>query len=112
MTGAERPTFIAIDSQALYWADFPGDELNVVPKQGGANVVLATGQDIDSQLVLDGTHIYWVSHDDVRRIAIGGGAVETVADNAGAWAVAVDGTHVYWSSFSLGDGSAIWRLPK
>ena len=78
--------------------------MNAVPVGGGSVTTLASGQNDPGSLVVDGTHVYWVttavpSYDGtVNEVPLGGGSVTTLASGQNdPSSLAVDGTHVYWA---------------
>lgn len=61
-------------------------------------------------IAVDGTHVYWVSQDDIDHTPAvwyapkeGGGAPLTVTVGGFPASVAVDATHVYWSDAAAGE---------
>jgi hypothetical protein len=104
MGEAGGPSAIAVDATHVYWTDAKAKTLMKVPKQGGAPVTLASGQDGISALAIDAANVYWVNNltgdlGSVMKVALGGGtpipiATQQYAPNS----VAVDAMHVYWTT--------------
>jgi hypothetical protein len=84
-------------------------QIKRVPLPGGAAVVVANvanpigGRD----LVTDGSFLYWADNAGLRRMALGGGTITTLASSSTLLRVGVDGNFVYYS-----DGNRINIVPK
>lgn len=88
--------------------------------QGGAcqagacqPVMLASGEVTPSRLAVEGGWLYWSSYSSnaVKRIAVDGGVVQTLAAGMGhPLGISADSDHVYWLSDSPTDGGA-WEAP-
>ena len=79
----------------------------------GPLTVLTEGQVAAGELALDGTHVYWVSHDkpeaSIHRIARGGGADEVLFTGEGSVLdLRLHGGQLYW----LGQGEGIGRIVR
>jgi len=70
-SGHHEPTGIAVDSTAVYWADYfttvgdggaiAGGAVFKVPLGGGPTVTLATGQPGPVHVAVDSTSVYWTN---------------------------------------------------
>lgn len=100
------PEHLAIDADNLYLGT--NDEIIVLPKSGGAAVVLATGQGSINRLAVDATHVYWTTGSaELRRVAKSGGSVSTlVAGMTIPRGLAVNGQEVFW-----GDADDLYKAP-
>ena len=84
-------------------ANYPArDESQIkrVPLTGGAAVVLATSPGVIGirDLVTDGSYLYWADALGVRKMAIGGGAIQTLASGETFSHLGLDGSVLYYSS--------------
>jgi hypothetical protein len=79
-----------------------------VPLAGGGAVVLATSPAVigNRDLVTDGSFLYWADADGIRRMAIGGGTVQTLVSGETFARLGLDGPVLYYSS-----GNSILRVP-
>jgi DNA-binding beta-propeller fold protein YncE len=86
------------------------------PLDGGASVTLAALEPLQVWIACDGTNVYFtdVSHGTVAKVAVGGGAVTTLASGqTSPRDIAVDVTSVYWVTGLSGGNSEILKLtPK
>jgi sugar lactone lactonase YvrE len=118
----ENIKLIAADSTSVYWTS--GSSIMKVPLAGGAAMELAktSGSGNVWGMASDGVHVYWTdmgsastekNDGSVKRVAVAGGPVETIADGLPfkPWGIAVDDIHVYWVINSDNDGS-IMRMRK
>ncbi len=120
---------LAIQGQNLYWTvgaqacDTPpcptSDPGWVMTESlaGGAPVELAqfTAKYRSLPLIaVDADYVYWTVPEQIRRVPIGGGAVETVASNQGRfYALLLTDTDVYWSTDApSGAPAGIRTVPK
>jgi len=99
--------FLTLDSDNVYFGYLgtPNGGIDRVPKDGSSNptCILCDGG-VPRDLATDGVHVYWtdngVTPNEVRRVAIGGGTVQTLWSGqlAGGYPtpVAIDSSHVYW----------------
>ncbi len=83
-TGLDQPGSIAVDANDVYFSTF-GDaadhgSIRRVPKSGGPVTVLADGEHVPFNLVVDGTRVYWTANDDSVS---SGGAIRAVAKSGG-----------------------------
>jgi hypothetical protein len=93
----------AVDATHVYWT-IPEDSENKgsiskVPLAGGQPIVLATGLDGPSEIVADGTYVYWIGDygGQVLRVPVAGGTPTMVAANPWlATQLKLDATSVYW----------------
>lgn len=117
-----RPVWVATVSGGFVWSASNSD--GTVPLVGmmreGVVTNFTAAVDTAWELTTDATHVYFFTHDgDVRRVSMGGGAVETVATKQEPiMAIAVDDGHVYWSTWgphasgSYKPYGKIFRAPK
>lgn len=106
VTEASEPWGIALDGERVYWV--APDALMAAPLSGGASTALAVAG--GTRVVVDADHAYVAaSSGHVFRVALAGGAVETIsAGGAGsAEGLAVDDAFVYWT-----ENEALLRAPK
>lgn len=82
---ADTPTYLAFDSEHVYFSDFFSGAIGRAPKAGGEVTVLASGQANPVDLIVDDTHVYWVSRagnvvgeGSFSRVAKTGGSVEVL----------------------------------
>ena len=80
-----------------------------VPLTGGSAVTLATSPSLVGMrdIVNDGSYLYWADATGLRKMAIGGGAITTLATGTSLSSVGLTATRVYYSS-----GAAIRSVPK
>ena len=57
VTGQDSPNSIAVDSDALYWAN-SGGEVMRASQDGGAVTALATGRSDPGDIAIDDTNVY------------------------------------------------------
>jgi hypothetical protein len=105
---------VAVDTLGVYWV--ADGVLIRVAKTGGEAVVLATDRRFNA-LASDGKHVYWTVGRDglaVRRVAVSGGAVETLVEDAMLFpiSVAVDDRFVYWVGALEHEAGWLSRVPK
>lgn len=117
---ADLPGGIAVDEEALYWAEGSSVQGSVQKMRLSDQTVSAVAEDqVSPALVtLDGGHLYWITlfqGGAVTRAPTAGGAAEIVAGDL-AWptGVAVDGAHVYFTAYGqLEPGYGVLaRVPK
>lgn len=85
-------------------------QIKRVPLAGGAAVTLATSPaTIGDAEVLDndGTYLYWADASGLRRMALGGGAITTLASLSGIKSVGLDASNVY-----VATGNTVYSVPK
>lgn len=83
-TGIDQPGSLAVDDGYVYFAAY-GDEaahgsIRRVARSGGPVTVLADGESVPGNVVVDGTRVYWTSNDGQRSNA---GAIRAVAKSGG-----------------------------
>jgi hypothetical protein len=77
------PRSLAVDATTVFWTNDDGTVVKLDKGAPGTTpTVLAAGQHSPLSLALDAEYAYWASPGDgaIRRVAKGGGAVETIAD--------------------------------
>lgn len=90
---------VVVDDATIYWQS--GVDILATDKQSLNTTILASGQQAPISLVQDGTHVYWANYSGghIRRVAKGGGAVETLAGGQNQPRVFdLDDTEVYWGN--------------
>ena len=92
-------------------ANYPSQresQIKRVPLAGGAAVVLATSPAAigNRDLVTDGSSLYWADAGGIRRMAITGGAVQTLVSGGTFAHLGLEGTVLYYSS-----GNSILTVP-
>lgn len=114
---------VAVDATNVYWTatvrtneqqGIASNDLMMVPKAGGVSTTLAShDQDNDqtsSDLVVDGSNVYWPRQDAIVRVPAGGGQAVTLAQGqCTASAVVVDATSTYWTD---GNAGTVMRLAR
>lgn len=115
--GQANPRAIAVRDGFVYWTDVAdGSILRTAdhltgPADSGVRTAsrLASGLVAPTDLVLLGGFVYAPDQaGHIRRVALDGGDLETIADVDGMpYGVATDGTSIYWSV--LGDEGGIYR---
>lgn len=79
-----------------------------IPKSGGAPAVVVDGQMPAADFALDGSHVYWMTEDDIFKVPRSGGkATKVVEKLQHGRDLAVDDQFVYWA-----DRTRVQRLPK
>jgi hypothetical protein len=105
LASEQSPGFIAVDRANVYWTNAlcdGGGSVMKVPIDGGAPVVLASGQDCPLGIAVDDTSVYWTNNiagGSVMKAPIAGGP-PTVLVPAQHYpsGIAVDATDVYWTT--------------
>lgn len=94
---------IAADATTIYWIGTGGTVQSHLKTGTAPPTTLATNETIVTNLVTDGTALYWGAADgSIHRLPVLGGASKKLATNQGTLrAVAIDPTNVYWTSSSL-----------
>jgi hypothetical protein len=71
-----------------------------VPLAGGTPTLLASGEDWPTYIAVDAMGVYWTTQQEVRRLPLAGGAVETLASNEtnATHPIALSVTDVYWGA--------------
>jgi hypothetical protein len=110
-TGLSRPFALAVVDSTVYTAEF-GDAnsgLFALPAAGGTPQRLGDAGGGVFSMVADGSHVYWSHQGGVRRIALAGANIESVASTAETRAIAVVDGWLYWVSSETSAG--IYRRP-
>ena len=113
ITGASRPTGVAVDGAHIYWSNFASGTIGRANLNGTAvNQSFITGADANDPdgVAVDDAHVYWANLNSgtIGRANLNGTGVNQsfisgVIDPCG---VAVDDAHVYWGRTS---GTTIGR---
>lgn len=106
---------LSADGSGVYWiqggqssASLPGAVCKV-DLTGGVPTTLVPGLADAFGLAVDGTWIYWVEYNSVRRVPKAGGQVQTLASALGELhGIALDSDYVYTSQWN----GSIFRVPK
>jgi hypothetical protein len=104
-SATEVPNRIATDGVNVYWTSDRAGTIMAAPIEGGAPVVLATGQVGAWGIAVSGGDLYWtrsipfaVDAGTVQRMPLDGGTPETIASSqANPQDIATDGVRVYWA---------------
>ncbi len=122
-SGKDSISVLAVDSANAYWLSLGA--ILKAPLTGGPVTTLIDDVGVGNVwgLASDGSHLYFTDRNNfrsddantgaVRRVAVDGGRVETVAANLRGrpWGIALDDTHVYWV-INAERGGGIMRIPK
>jgi hypothetical protein len=100
---------LGLDATRVYWTN-PGTgagdgKVLAVPIDGGAVVVLASGEESPSALAVGVTAVYYAAGGSIKVVPVAGGAPATIASGAEVdlpGAIAVDSESVYWTNQSAG----------
>jgi hypothetical protein len=105
------PFGIALDANYAYVTDDSNDAVWKVPLDGGTTTRLASSND-PLDIVVDGSHAYWVGGDGLSAVPLVGGPSAILASGSwSAYGVAVDAADVYWAVFAqASDGSPIGQI--
>jgi len=116
VTDQANPDGVTVDSANVYWNAYGKSSLGdtvvaKMPKGGGPAVVLASGKGGGQDLLVDSTHVYWLTgFGQLWRVPIAGGAADRLADGQGVarylWLTA---DTIHWTSSSYGN---VMALPK
>jgi hypothetical protein len=102
--GADSAIAIAADASTLYWITTGGLVMSQPKSQQAPATELSSNESINSNLVTDGTTLYWADgggagNTNIRRMSVTGGGSKIIASKQGSVrVVAVDATHVYWTA--------------
>ncbi len=109
----EAITYANVDGTyyGYFVANYPSQsesQIKRVPLTGGAAVVLATSPAVigNRDLVTDGSVLDWADAGGIRRLAIGGGTVQTLVSGQTFAHLGLDGPVLYYSS-----ANSILRVP-
>jgi hypothetical protein len=105
--GASLVSGVAVDSNAVYWAESGTCEANAadgaimsVPLGGGTPTTLASQQACPAGLSIDTNAVYWATSAAILSTPKMGGAVTTIATGAmNPLSLTVDAANVYWTDF-------------
>jgi sugar lactone lactonase YvrE len=89
---------IAVDADAVYWADLGNSKVMKVPLSGGASVILASNQAQPRGIAVNTSAVCWTNSgsDTVMRIGLSGGTPVTVASTQKyPFGIAMDADAVY-----------------
>jgi hypothetical protein len=100
---AYEPHAIAVDDVNVYWSR-TGDNGTTAavmrtPRRGGPSVVLAQDY-VESNLVTDGSFVYWADGASVVRVPVAGGSPVTLATAGDIACLALDEDKVYWTAYT------------
>jgi len=107
---ASAPRAIAVDATNVYYTTADGAVVQV-PKAGGAEHTLATGQSQPATLAVDEEAVYWTTSDGaLRKTAIGDTIVNNLASVGGPiGGITVDDTCVFFSDTNAGAIKMVWK---
>jgi len=110
-TGGTGFSRIAVGDAGVTWTDFYTSSVLRVPKQGGAEVIVAQLPGNVGDVALDGDVVYAAAGTSIFRIASPGAPPEPVAPigGSGAARLAVDGDTLFFTDAQAGD---VARVPK
>lgn len=91
---------IKVDATHLYLADKNRRVITRVPKRGGAEETLASGQDGLYEFDINDTHVFFMSTYGVRRVAKTGGTVQDLIKTTEVRYIRVVGEDLYWSGWN------------
>lgn len=132
VSGEVNPGSLAVDSSRAYWFGENRSVVKSAPLSGGVPTVLAESALVRiggssngtlGDLVIDATHLYWISNGvgpdgpglfgTVSKVPldVGSPTVVVAIMDGSARDLAVDSTHVYWTT-SYEVGGAVMRVPK
>jgi hypothetical protein len=104
---------------AVVWSDSNPVAIRAVSPSGGPTRTLAVGGDPVTQLVFDGTTIYFLAYNHtaqtglIGRVALAGGPVTPLTGASTIpIAMAVDDAYVYWIEYVSGKITAVSRVAK
>ncbi len=106
----ENPPF-SVDDLYMYVGD--GHVLKKISLQGGMAEQLAIGSGFITNVVTDGSFVFWAETNAVRRVAVGGGPVTELSSYTGKEemrSVSVANGYAYWIE-RVGFDEAIKKLP-
>ena len=84
-------------------------QIQRLPKSGGKPVTVVEGQDPGPAFAIDGTHVYWITEDDLFKVPrAGGSATKLVAKLEHGRDLTVDDQFVYW----LDRSGRVQKMPK
>jgi surface antigen len=110
-----QPASAPVDFEAITYASAGGNwygyfvanypaygesQIKRVPLTGGSAVVLATSPALigNRDLVTDGSFLYWADAGGIRKMAIGGGGIQTLVSGTTFAHLGLDGSELYYSS--------------
>ncbi len=109
-SGKSNANAMAIDSENLYWTEYPASNVKKVTLDGGSVTTLASGQLGVLAIAVDSTSLYWTEESDtgfpnytqtgtVTKAALDGAMPTTLASGqSNPNSVAVDSTSIYWTN--------------
>jgi hypothetical protein len=102
---------IAVDNDYVYWTGFgfgPTGTVSATPLDGGATIVLASMQQLPSEIAVDQTNLYWINQGysaqtgSVMELPLPVGTAQpfVLASGVAPEALAIDCQYVYWTDFN------------
>ena len=110
------PTWLAQDSNYVYFTSEYGGTVSKVAKSGsGSATTLASQLSMPFLIAVDSTNAYWTnwggaadSQDPaIQKVGVDGSAFGTLATGSAGTSIAIDSTYVYWAQ-----GNVLVRTPK
>jgi hypothetical protein len=95
-TGEGGVVGTVIVGDTLYALESASGRIVAIPASGGAPRVLASGITRASQLVSDGTTLYWIAGGRIASMPIAGGPVNVLEPSTAAQSLAVDDATLVW----------------
>ncbi len=105
-SGQGEPVAIAVDTTHVYWANFGGNSIARVSKEGGPVELLATSQLQPTALAIDADSGFWVASgsDTIVSAPKNGDARQLLASSTGTLSrLAIVDERVYWTDAELGN---------
>lgn len=101
--GQQTPFNVVLKDGDAWWGTAGGKVCRHSKDGTGNTTCPVTGEGQLFEIAVDGTHVYWISGGvagRIRRMALGGGAVEDVVGNLSTpLGLAVDGDRVCWTEY-------------
>ncbi|MBS7636460.1 VCBS repeat-containing protein, partial [Candidatus Bathyarchaeota archaeon] len=113
--GLNQPSFVAVDSNFVYFSEFGTLQLKKVSLYGGSVITIASGLVGPRGLAVDDNYVYFidVQYPDqgyIKRVSKNGGAVTVMASGIGwPYSLDIDDQYVYFTDQS---GGTVKKVPK